>query len=532
MHCWSCGKPVDDDDDFCLKCGAKVEAPVEVVETSPKLECPHCHKPIKTEGQEFCGKCGKPITKAFWVDYAKTGKTAQCPKCKVKKEDKYKYCVKCGHPFTEAKASSPPPPKAETKPPRPDERKEYKTPGTESEAKRAEGFKSTRLESEEKITKEKARASASGAPEKRFDSDSSVAVQDFWPMFRQNAGRSGLVPAAFSEGLSRRPKKPVECPCGRVTFSSPVTTGRTIYVCNCEGKIFKINRSDDRPRELESVGGGKFLSTPALHLDTLYAGCSDGKLYAVDCLQGKKSVVTSGNSPMNSSPVIARQILYACNEAGDIFRIPLNREVESSVPVPATYSIKERVVAAPAADENFLYVATTEGWLHQFKISGEGVEPAGRFQAKAAIFCSPALTDDAIIFGDNAGNLYVLNKESLDAQPNFPIAGFNGIYSSPVVHNGAIVFGSDNGVHAVNVADGQSKWKEPVKTKEPVVSSPVIANEMVFVGSQDKGFYGIDFESGERWMYPTRGPISSSPAAGLDFVCIASSDGNLYIFSN
>jgi pSer/pThr/pTyr-binding forkhead associated (FHA) protein len=57
MNCWSCGVPSREDDNFCSKCGARMESASEV---SPgELPCRSCGASLPTESQ-FCGNCGIP----------------------------------------------------------------------------------------------------------------------------------------------------------------------------------------------------------------------------------------------------------------------------------------------------------------------------------------------------------------------------------------------------------------------------------------------------------------------------------------
>lgn len=79
---------------------------------------------------------------------------------------------------------------------------------------------------------------------------------------------------------------------------------------------------------------------------------------------------------------------------------------------------------------------------------------------------------------------------------------------------------------------GKVKWVFP--TDGPVTSSPAVDNNgIVYVGSTDNCFYAIDGNTGFLvWKYQTGGAIShSSPAIDQNgFVYIGSSDGHLYCF--
>ena len=77
------------------------------------------------------------------------------------------------------------------------------------------------------------------------------------------------------------------------------------------------------------------------------------------------------------------------------------------------------------------------------------------------------------------------------------------IASSPVVADGLVYFGSDDQkVHAVELASGALRWSH---TTEDIVEAPPVVHEgAVYVGSYDCFLYALDAGSGElRWRFET-----------------------------
>ena len=70
-------------------------------------------------------------------------------------------------------------------------------------------------------------------------------------------------------------------------------------------------------------------------------------------------------------------------------------------------------------------------------------------------------------------------------------------------------------------------WK--FKTNGEVISSPVIVDGVVYVGSNDKNMYAIDAHTGEAiWTFETGGAIPSTPAVSHGKVMFLSYDGFFY----
>jgi len=56
-----------------------------------------------------------------------------------------------------------------------------------------------------------------------------------------------------------------------------------------------------------------------------------------------------------------------------------------------------------------------------------------------------------------------------------------------------------------------------------------VANGVVYVGSHDGNLYALDANSGaERWHFPTKALVGSSPTVGDGVVYFGSDDGGLY----
>jgi outer membrane protein assembly factor BamB len=71
------------------------------------------------------------------------------------------------------------------------------------------------------------------------------------------------------------------------------------------------------------------------------------------------------------------------------------------------------------------------------------------------------------------------------------------------------------------------KWQFP--THGQIISSPAVAEGMVFVGSADHNLYAVDRESGAlKWKFETGSRVASSPAVSGGLGYFESYDSNLY----
>ena len=110
------------------------------------------------------------------------------------------------------------------------------------------------------------------------------------------------------------------------------------------------------------------------------------------------------------------------------------------------------------------------------------------------------------------------------------------IVSSPVVADGVVYIGSDDGhLHALELSTGDERWS--FETEDIIEAPPMVHDGVVYVGSSDFNFYAVDAATGEqRWKAMTDdkilGGAAAVPAAEGDgtWIVVGSYDTNLYCF--
>ncbi len=110
------------------------------------------------------------------------------------------------------------------------------------------------------------------------------------------------------------------------------------------------------------------------------------------------------------------------------------------------------------------------------------------------------------------------------------------ILSSPVIAGGVVYVGStDNWVYAIDLASGALRWK--FETKDMVEAPPLVLDGTVYVGSSDFFFYALDAEDGAlRWKHETQDRVLGGAnwfrgADGARRVLVGSYDANVYCFA-
>jgi outer membrane protein assembly factor BamB len=187
------------------------------------------------------------------------------------------------------------------------------------------------------------------------------------------------------------------------------------------------------------------------------------------------------------------------------------------------YPATDGIGASPSVYGDSVFVGSVDKHLYSLRrLSGR---LNWRFATQGAIYSSPRASFDHVFFGSDDGHLYAVNVTTGRQAWKVPV--HTPVRSSPCIGDNCVYFGSEGGyVFCVELA-GKTKWQ--FQAKRGVTSTPVLAEDMVFVGSMDSSIYALDAHSGWAiWSFRTRRPIVSSPAVNQGVVYFGSSDGSLY----
>jgi eukaryotic-like serine/threonine-protein kinase len=141
-----------------------------------------------------------------------------------------------------------------------------------------------------------------------------------------------------------------------------------------------------------------------------------------------------------------------------------------------------------------------------------------------SVYSSPAIWENKVFI--SIGYVYALDALNGAKIWNSTVSGI--VYSSPVIVNDIVYVGSINSnVYALNASTGAEIWS--FTTADAVASSPAVSNGVVYVGSDDGNVYALDSLTGEQiWNFQTQYSIHSSPVISDGMVYVGSMDGYVY----
>jgi outer membrane protein assembly factor BamB len=182
-----------------------------------------------------------------------------------------------------------------------------------------------------------------------------------------------------------------------------------------------------------------------------------------------------------------------------------------------------QVLSSPAISAGALYVGSSDHNLYALDAATGALR--WKFKTEGRITSSPAISAGVVYCGSFDSNFYAVDATTGQLRWKFKTVGerrfaathlhgaepaaetmpdpFDFYLSSPVVANGVVYFGSgDTNIYALDAATGSLKWK--FKTGDVVHASPAISDGVLFVGSWDSYFYALDAATGKvKWRFKT-----------------------------
>ena len=202
--------------------------------------------------------------------------------------------------------------------------------------------------------------------------------------------------------------------------------------------------------------------------------------------------------------------------------------------------------ASPAVVDGVAYVGSSDRFL--YAVDTQTGQEKWRFETGRPVMSTPVVGDGTVYFGsgcvssdihctDPPGSdsyFYALDLQTGREKWRFDAGG--AVASSPLMADGVVYFGSeDQHVYAVDGQTGREKWR--FKAEDALWSSPALADGVLYIGagcnvcgsSENRHLYALDSQTGqEKWRFETGGWVEATPAVADGTVYIGSSDRHVY----
>jgi outer membrane protein assembly factor BamB len=334
--------------------------------------------------------------------------------------------------------------------------------------------------------------------------------------------------------------------------SSPAVSGGLVYISSVDGKIYAVDAATGAQRWAFTTKGERrftapgihgaiprtermpdpfdvFLSSPTVVGGTLYIGSGDQNVYALDAATGALRWSFGTGDVVHSSPAVANGLVYIGSWDRNLYAIDAATGREKwryTTGNDTTIYNQIGIASSPAVTGGIVFVGGRDGHFHavdamtgalRWKHDNRGGWTIG----------SPAVWGGVVYFATSDGRRF----KALDAAtgaPKFDLENKAISFGSPSIAGDLVYYGTSDGwLHAVDIRTGQ------------------FLSHFQSDGSRENGAKWTDslgvFQSGR--MYPDRtldgmmigmrtmftvGSILSSPAIADGVLYVGSADGQLY----
>ena len=300
--------------------------------------------------------------------------------------------------------------------------------------------------------------------------------------------------------------------------SSPSVTQSTIYVGCYDNNLYALNRSTGEFRWKFPTEGG-IAATPTIWEDLVLIGSEDFSMYGISAHNGRLKWTCQTKGRIRSSARIAYEHAFFGSDDSNVYGVQAKTgRVVWKAPTAG------QVRSTPALGEEMLYVGCEDGYIYALNLQRGGLQ--WRHYCGSGVTSSPLLWEGLLIVGSTDRYVYALDLNS--GWPVWRFRAEKAIVSSPRIQSETVYIGSADGcIYALEATAGRLRWK--FETEGQVTSSPAVNQHAVYIGSADGCIYSLDARNGKvRWKFETDAPIVSSPCIHEDIVYIGSLDSHLY----
>lgn len=275
-----------------------------------------------------------------------------------------------------------------------------------------------------------------------------------------------------------------------VFLSSPTVVGSTLYIGSGDQHVYALDARTGAQRWAFATGDVVH-ATPAVANGVVYVGSWDRNLYAIDAESGRERWrYTTGDDT-----TIYNQIGIASSAAvADGIVVVGGRDGKFHAVDAATGAVRwvhdnrgGWTIGSPAVRDGVVYFATSDG--RRFK----GLDlrtGATRLDLvnKAISFSSPAIAGDVVFYGTSDGWVRAVDLRTGTFRAHFQTDGSREHGAKWTDSTGVLQTG---GMYPDRTLDGMMIGMRTMMTVGSVLSSPVIVDGVLYVGSTDGQLYAI-----------------------------------------
>jgi len=295
------------------------------------------------------------------------------------------------------------------------------------------------------------------------------------------------------------------------------------YVGTVDGRVVAINSSTENLEWSYSIAP---VTTPS-------SGLSCGQ--------------TSITTAIYDTPVVDRDIVYIGTYSGRVLALntlarsqnltfPQKRYGEWKWDCPIDNAKSNAIVADLLVSEDGIYVSSSNGRVYSLDKEFGDLNWESEILDKThrKLWTSPVIQGSTLYVSTYDGHICALSLETGESL-DWSFESEAGFASSPVIYEDTIFLGSfDRYLYAVKIGSDVPMWKFPEEKPagDWFWASPIVNEGIVYAGCLDGKLYAIEAETGRKlWEFDAESPIVSSPVLMDNLLIVTNEAGNVYVIN-
>ena len=271
---------------------------------------------------------------------------------------------------------------------------------------------------------------------------------------------------------------------GNVIDATPVWDDRRLYIQTWDRSLFALDPGDGhelwRFSYPPSLSDDHRQASPLVVEETLLLPTWNGILYALDAENGNRLWQYDTGGALRAQPVWDEDRFYVGNSAGMFLALNLKGEVLWQV------SLGAPLLSTPAVTPDGPVVVQRNGDV-------VALDQSGRSRWKRSLnevcyYSAPLYSDATLFVGTAAGRLWKLR--ATDGNPIWSQSGFGPIYSTPALDNNRLFFGDNDGNLSVVNADSGTVSSQ-FKLDGEIQGRPLVSGHHVLFGARNHHVYSL-----------------------------------------
>lgn len=275
-----------------------------------------------------------------------------------------------------------------------------------------------------------------------------------------------------------------------VFLSSAAVVGGIAYVGSGDGHIYALDVRTGAQR-WKVKAGAVVHASPAVAGGKVYVGDFGGTFYALDAATGTLTwTFQTGLDPdthnqqgiASSAAVAEGRVFFGCRD-GHFYAL----DAATGALVWKVDNHKGWVIASPAVQDGRVYFPTSDGQRFKAVEAATGKVVYDR-TLSAVSFSSPALAGNRLVFGTSDGLLHLLDRDTGNTVASFQTEGHRLNKGKYLDAKGQMIGAA---LYPDMTLEGAIIGLDRMFSLGSILSSPVVAEGLVIVGSTDGTVYAL-----------------------------------------